>query len=249
MFSSVLLASALLPLVFALPHTRRDQVCGQYDVVTSKPYSLLANHWGMYEAYAGSQCSTLKTADGNAVAWTTQWSWSGGDGIKSFSNIQLDEGLNRQLSAINSMPSTWHWSQSSTGKVVSDVAYDLFTSYTAGGSNANEVMIWLANFNAGPIAYEYDASGHAVPIAKNLNIAGHTWNLYQGSNGSNTVYSFLPVSGKIKAFSGDIYGFFKHLMDTGYISDSQYLVRAQAGTEATSGTATLATSYYELSIN
>ena len=58
---------------------------------------------------------------------------------------------------------------------MADVAYDLFTSHTAGGSNVNEVMIWLANFNAGPIAYEYGQDGQAVPTARNLAIAGNNW--------------------------------------------------------------------------
>lgn len=59
--------------------------------------------------------------------------------------------------------------------MVADVTYDLFTSYTAGGSNVNELMVWLANFNAGPISYEYNEYGQAIPIASNLAINGHTW--------------------------------------------------------------------------
>jgi xyloglucan-specific endo-beta-1,4-glucanase len=73
------------------------------------------------------------------------------------------------------LQSTWHWSQSNTGEVVADVAYDLFTSNTAGGSNVNEIMIWLANVNSGPISAVYNAAGHAVPIVKNISIEGHTW--------------------------------------------------------------------------
>lgn len=68
----------------------------------------------------------------------------------------------------------------------------------------NEIMIWLANFNAGPISSAYNSSGQPVPVASGISLAGHTWNLYSGSNGANNVFSFLPASGTITSFSGDI---------------------------------------------
>ncbi|KAJ8455408.1 hypothetical protein ONZ51_g12472 [Trametes cubensis] len=147
------------------------------------------------------------------------------------------------------MPSTWKWSQSTSGSIVADVAYDLFTSNTAGGSNVNEIMIWLANFNAGPISSQYGSDGKPVPVASNLSIAGHTWNLYSGSNGANAVFSFLPTSGTITSFSGDIKAFLDYLTQHEGVSTSQYLVTAQAGTEPTSGSATLTTSAYSLVVN
>ncbi|KIJ62250.1 glycoside hydrolase family 12 protein [Hydnomerulius pinastri MD-312] len=247
---SVAAALLLIPFVSATPVQQRSTtVCGQYDTVAAGQYSLLTDLWGESGATSGSQCSTLDSVSGTTVSWSTTWTWTGGTGVKSFSNIQLDDGINQQLSAISSMPSTWDWSQSSTGTVVADVAYDLFTSTTASGSNVNEIMIWLANYNAGPISSEYNSSGDPVPIESNLSIAGHTWDLYSGSNGSNEVYSFLPTSGTITSFSGDIYEFLSYLVDNEGVSSSQYLTTAQAGTEATSGTATLTTTAYSLTIN
>jgi len=73
------------------------------------------------------------------------------------------------------LQSYWYWSQDGTGEVVADVAYDLFTSYSPGGSNVNEIMIWMANINAGPISAVYNAEGHAVPIATGISLAGQTW--------------------------------------------------------------------------
>ncbi|KAI0635198.1 concanavalin A-like lectin/glucanase [Trametes polyzona] len=223
--------------------------CGQWDVVPAGPYSLLLDLWGKDGATSGSQCANLVSLNGNTVAWKTTWQWTGGSGVKSFTNIQLNEGINKQLSAIKSMPTTWKWSQSASGSIVADVAYDLFTSNTAGGSNVNEIMIWLANFNAGPISYQYGADGKPVPVASNINLAGHTWNLYNGSNGANVVFSFLPTSGTITSFSGDIKEFLTYLTQHQGVSSSQYLVTAQAGTEPTSGSATLTTSAYSLAIN
>lgn len=69
-------------------------------------------------------------------------------------------------------------------------------------------MIWLANFNAGPISAAYSSSGQPVPAAANITLAGHSWNLYSGSNGANNVFSFLPANGTITSFSGDLKVFF-----------------------------------------
>ncbi|KAH8103392.1 glycoside hydrolase family 12 protein [Cristinia sonorae] len=223
--------------------------CGDWDVVQAGPYSLLADLWGAGGATSGSQCSNLISLNGNTLSWQTTWNWVGGNGVKSFSNIQLNQGINKQLSAIKSIPTTWQWSQSTTGAIVADVAYDLFTSNTAGGSNVNEIMIWLANFNAGPISAVYNSDGTPKPAASNVNIAGHAWNLYSGSNGANNVFSFLPVSGTITSFSGDIKQFLDFLTKNQGVSTSQFLVTAQAGTEPTKGSATLTTSAYSLVIN
>jgi xyloglucan-specific endo-beta-1,4-glucanase len=71
--------------------------------------------------------------------------------------------------------STWSWSYSMSGSVVANVAYDLFTASTPTGSNVNEIMIWLANYNAGPISSAYNSDGTPKAAASNLNLAGHTW--------------------------------------------------------------------------
>ncbi|KAF5309995.1 hypothetical protein D9619_010407 [Psilocybe cf. subviscida] len=222
--------------------------CGQWDTVAVGSYSLVLDQWGKSGASSGSDCAQLASLSGSTVAWKTTWNWNGGNGVKSFTNMQLNANLNKQLSAIKSMTSTWKWSQSSSGTVVADVAYDLFTSNTAGGSNVNEIMIWLANYNAGPISAAYNSDGTPKPAASNLSIAGHTWNLYSGSNGSNKVFSFLPTGSAITSFSGDINLFLKYLTANQGVSTSQFLITAQAGTEATSGSATLTTSAYSLVI-
>ncbi|OCH89178.1 glycoside hydrolase family 12 protein [Obba rivulosa] len=244
----------LLPLLAAALPSPRASVdtsahCGQWDTVSASPYSLLLDLWGESGATAGSQCAHITSLSGSTIAWQTNWTWTGGSGVKSFSNIQLDDGINQQLSAISSMPTTWEWSQSASGTVVADVAYDLFTSTSAGGSNVNEIMVWLANFNAGPISATYNAQGQPVPVASSVSIAGHTWNLYSGSNGANNVFSFLPTSGTVTSFSADLFDFLAYLVENEGVSSSQFLTTAQAGTEATSGTATLTTSAYSLVIS
>ena len=69
----------------------------------------------------------------------------------------------------------WDWSYSTSGTIVADVAYDLFTAGTPSGANLNEIMIWLANYNAGPISAQYNASGDPVPIASGIKIGSYEW--------------------------------------------------------------------------
>lgn len=69
----------------------------------------------------------------------------------------------------------WYWSHSPSTDVVADVAYDFFTSTSPGGAPVNEMMIWLANFNSGPIAFDYDYLGAAQPVANSISLAGHKW--------------------------------------------------------------------------
>ncbi|CAK5262153.1 unnamed protein product [Mycena citricolor] len=252
--SFVLLATAPIALSTPVPAELAAAIdtsshCGQYDAVNVGPYTLYLDQWGLGSGVTGSDCASLTSLSGTTIAWKAVWTFNtASGGIKSFTNINVNTGLNKALSAIKTMPSTWKWSQS-TSSVVADVAYDLFTANNAGGANVNEIMIWLANFNAGPISASYNAQGQPVAVATNLSIAGHTWNLYFGSNGSNNVYSFLPTSGTITSFSGDLNLFFKYLTANRGLSTSQVLVTAQGGTEATSGSATLTTSAFSLVVN
>jgi xyloglucan-specific endo-beta-1,4-glucanase len=77
---------------------------GQYDSVNTGQYSLLNNLWGESDAASGSQTSQITSMKGSTIAWKTNWTWTGGTQVKSFANIQLNTGINQQLSAISSMP-------------------------------------------------------------------------------------------------------------------------------------------------
>ncbi|THH03304.1 hypothetical protein EW145_g6363 [Phellinidium pouzarii] len=223
--------------------------CGQWDTVSAGSYELLLDQWGISGA-SGSQCGQISSLSGSTIAWKTNWTWSGGSGVKTFTDIQLNTGIGAQLSTISSIPTTWDWSYSLSSGAVADVAYDLFTADSPTGANVNEIMVWLANYNAGPISAHYGSDGKPVPVASDLNISGQSWNLYFGSNGANNVYSFLPSSGSaITSFTGDINDFLTYLTSNQGVSTSQFLKTAQAGTEPTSGTGTLITSKYSLVIN
>lgn len=77
--------------------------CGQWDTVTAAPYELLLDQWGISGA-SGSQCGHIASLSGSTIAWTTNWTWNGGSGVKTFTDIQLNQGVGTQLSKIESMP-------------------------------------------------------------------------------------------------------------------------------------------------
>ena len=93
--------------------------CGQWDTVTAGPYTLFVNLWGAGGATSGSQCSRVVSQSGNNIAWTTQWSWNGGNGVKSFSNVQQNNGVGRTLAQISSIPVSFHF-----------FPFDLFRKFT-----------------------------------------------------------------------------------------------------------------------
>jgi xyloglucan-specific endo-beta-1,4-glucanase len=77
--------------------------CGQWDNITSGVYSLLNDQWGI-NGVSGSQCSNWVSLSGTTAAWKTTWTWGAGSGgVKTFANLQLNAGLNKQLKNIKSI--------------------------------------------------------------------------------------------------------------------------------------------------
>jgi xyloglucan-specific endo-beta-1,4-glucanase len=152
-FAAVASTMALLATASPTPATltRRADMCGDWDNVVTGDYTLYNNLWGKGAATSGSQCTTLDSKSGSVIKWHSSWSWAGGkNSIKSFPNVVVKTNA-VQISKIKAIPSAWSWSYSGTG-LTADVAYDLFTSDSAGGAEKYEMMIWLANINAGPIS-------------------------------------------------------------------------------------------------
>lgn len=223
------------------PLDKRATFCGQWDSQTVGNYIVYNNLWGESSG-TGSQCTTVDSISGNTLAWHTSWSWSGGQySVKSYANAVVSF-TKKALSSISSIPSTWKWTYTGSN-MVADVAYDMFTSSSASGSAEYEVMIWLAALGgAGPI------SSTGSPIAT-VTIAGTSWKLYKGPNGSMTVFSFV-ASSSVASFSGDLKAFFSYLISSQGLSSSQILQSIGAGTEPFVGSnAVLTTSAYSCSVN
>lgn len=151
-------------------------LAGQWDSAQTDEYILYINQWGKDNADSGEACGALTSESGDSVGWTTNWTWSGGEGVKSYTNINARNNLNLQLSAISSIKSSWTFTQETSGSPLTvNVAYDLFTSSTSAGTNEYEIMIWLDNIGAGPISYTYSAEGNPTPVAEGLELEGKTW--------------------------------------------------------------------------
>ncbi|KAK2049967.1 family 12 glycosyl hydrolase [Colletotrichum somersetense] len=219
--------AALPALALASPTSmvgkRATTFCDQWGSAVTGTYTVYNNLWGASSG-TGSQCTTLTGLSGGSLQWSTEWSWSGGPySVKSYANAVVNVNK-KALSAINSIPSTWNWSYSGTG-IVANVAYDLFTSPTASGSAQYEIMIWLGALGgAGPI------SATGSPVARPT-VAGRAWNLYKGTNGQMTVFSFVASGGSVQSFSGDLKAFVTYLVGSQGLPASQILQSIGAGTE------------------
>jgi len=149
-------ASTLAALASATPTpssllTRATELCGDWDNVVVQDYTLYNNLWGKGSATSGSQCTYLDGSSGSTIKWHSTWSWAGAQyNVKSYPNVVV-KSQQVPISKIKSIPTKWSWSYTGTG-LVTNVAYDLFTSDTAGGAEKFELMVWLANINAGPIS-------------------------------------------------------------------------------------------------
>ncbi|WP_245456665.1 GH12 family glycosyl hydrolase domain-containing protein [Rhizobium hidalgonense] len=162
-----------------------------------------------------------------------QWSvWSdqpNTDGIKSYPHQALDIG--KPLSVINALTSSFNQEVPVGGAW--DTVYDIWDS-----SRQNEIMLWTdytgnsdGSGNVKPISYRYDRYGAAVPLYRNVNVGGATWNVFTGSNGHNVI-SLLCTS---KSDSGtvDIKSILEWLKSKGYFGDI-HVGSVQYGVEITS---------------
>ncbi|EHK97343.1 putative xyloglucan-specific endo-beta-1,4-glucanase A [Glarea lozoyensis 74030] len=94
---------------------RATTMCGGWGTVPTAGFTVYHNNWGAGAATSGSQCTTFNSVSAaKSFSWSTSWSWAGGNvNVKSYSNVAL-ENVNKKLSAITSIPSTWTWSFQST---------------------------------------------------------------------------------------------------------------------------------------
>lgn len=113
MKSFALAPAVLAGLALATPTPTIDKrattFCGQWDSLQTGSYIVYNNLWGQ-DAGTGSQCTTVNSLSGSSVAWSTSWSWSGGDyNVKSYANAVVQTSA-KQISAISSIPTTWKYS-------------------------------------------------------------------------------------------------------------------------------------------
>jgi xyloglucan-specific endo-beta-1,4-glucanase len=80
---------------------------------------------------------------------------------------------------------------------------------------------------ADALAGSYGADGKPVPVTS-VTLAGTTWSLYKGPNGSTTVFSFIADS-EVEDFKGDLKKFLHYLVMHQGLPKTQFLTSIGAG--------------------
>jgi Glycosyl hydrolase family 12 len=156
-----------------------------------------------------------------------------------YGNCSPGTNLPRQMSAINSVPTSI--SDTYVGDAVYDASYDIWLDPTpkTTGVNQTEIMIWL------------NRVGSVQPVGSQTGSAtvdGTNWAVWQGNNGSNNVISFVAPSAMSSA-SLNVKDFIGQAINVGLATDSWYLTSVQAGFEPWENGAGLAVNSFSASVN
>ena len=107
--SLVLFTRSLAAPTDALAPRAGPSSCNQYETLSSGPFTLQTNQWGASTG-TGSQCVTIDSVRGNAIAWTTSWQWAKNpNNVKAFPNVQATSFASKPLSQYRSIQTTWQW--------------------------------------------------------------------------------------------------------------------------------------------
>lgn len=169
------------------------QSSDQWGTWTNGGYTLYNNIWG---SGAGSQ-SIWANSYSN---WGVTANHPNTGGVKSYPNATRN--VNRNLSAINSLTSSFNVTVPSSGAYAS--AYDIWAN-----NHAYEIMLWMNK--TGPV-------GPLGSLQTTATVGGHTWQIYRGSNGANEVFSFIRTS-NTNSGTVDVLAVLNWIRTAGWYSD------------------------------
>ncbi|MGW3136810.1 GH12 family glycosyl hydrolase domain-containing protein [Streptomyces sp. NPDC001139] len=218
-------------------------ICEQYGSTTIQGrYVVQNNRWGT----SATQCITVTNsgfriaqADGSVPTNGGPKSYPSVFNGCHYTNCSPGTNLPARLSSISSAPSSISYSYVSNA--VYDAAYDIWLDPTprTDGVNRTEIMIWLNH--TGPVQPVGSQTGTA-------SVAGRSWQVWSGNNGSNDVLSFVAPSA-IDSWSFDVMDFLRQAVSRGLAQDSWYLTSVQAGFEPWQNGAGLAVTSFSSSVN
>ncbi|KAH7381383.1 concanavalin A-like lectin/glucanase domain-containing protein [Phaeosphaeria sp. MPI-PUGE-AT-0046c] len=210
-------------------------LCSQYAYHAENGYEILNNLWGKDTATSGSQCTYFDGSVGNAIKWSSTWTWQGGqDNVKSYVYAGKILTKGQIVSKVKSMPTSLQWKYD-VNNMRCNVAYDIFTAADPNHVNSSgdyEIMIWLGRFGG-----VWPISQAGAPIAQ-VTISGYKFDLYFGYNGAMKVYSFVTTTpnSPYTSFNSDVKLFVDYLVQNQqYPASTQNLIVYQVGTEAFTG--------------
>lgn len=236
--------ASLVALLVAGPAAQADtQLCEPYATTTIQgQYVVQNNRWGT----SATQCITvtdsgfrITQADGNASTSGPPNSYPSIFTGCHYTVCSPGTSLPRQISSIGSAPSSISFSY--VDNAVYDAAYDIWLDPQPkqDGVNQTEIMIWLNR--VGPIQPIGSPTGY-------VNLAGQSWEVWTGSNGSNNVISFVAPSA-LSGIGFDVLDFVRETINRGMADYSWYLTSIQAGFEPWQGGVGLAVNSFSASVN
>ncbi|KAF2224685.1 concanavalin A-like lectin/glucanase domain-containing protein [Elsinoe ampelina] len=220
--------------------------CGRPNdslVIRGTPWIVFSMNYN-YQQITGSACTGYKGVTGSGadqkIQWNSTWDIKADKPnlVKGYSFIGLTQNLRNRLSAIASIPSTYHWIRTNQTLYKGNVVYDFMTSDTQGdetSSQAQELMLWL-RYEGGQVPIGWSEGPRAT-----VSLYGKDgWELYQGKNADTgiTVSSLLaPRDNQYWGyFEGDIKEWLLAMSRQGIFSEETYVNVGNAGMEPFYGT-------------
>ncbi|MFC3504726.1 cellulose binding domain-containing protein [Micromonospora krabiensis] len=218
-------------------------ICEQYgSTVIGNRYVVQNNRWGT----SAQQCINV-TSTGFEI--TTQNGSNPTNGAPTaypsvffgchYTNCSPGTNLPIQVGQISSATSSISYRYVSGATY--NASYDIWLdpSPKTDGVNQMEIMIWL------------NRQGSIQPIGSPVGtatLAGRTWEVWRGSNGSNNVISYVAPS-PISSLSFSVLDFIADVRNRGAITNSWYLTSIQAGFEPWQGGVGLAVTSFSAAVN
>ncbi|MFF6813689.1 cellulose binding domain-containing protein [Streptomyces sp. NPDC012403] len=245
LFATLLTALAVVAALVTgtAPAQADTTICEQYGSTTIQGrYVVQNNRWGT----SATQCVTatdtgfrVAQADGSVPTNGAPKSYPSVFNGCHYTNCSPGTALPARISGITGAPSSISYGYVSDA--VYNASYDIWLDPTprTDGVNRTEIMIWLNK--VGPI----QPIGSQVGTAT---VAGRTWQVWSGGNGSNDVLSFVAPSA-ISNFSFDVMDFVRETVARGMAQNDWYLTSVQAGFEPWQNGAGLAVNSFSSTIN
>ncbi|RQX06126.1 GH12 family glycosyl hydrolase domain-containing protein [Micromonospora inaquosa] len=241
--AGLLVASSLVAVALGGNASADTQICEQYgSAVIQGRYVVQNNRWGT----TAQQCINVTS---NGFEITTLNGSSPTNGAPTaypsvffgchYTNCSPGTNLPIQVSQISSATSSISYRYVSGATY--NASYDIWLdpSPKRDGVNQMEIMIWLNR--QGPI----QPIGSVVGTT---NLAGRTWEVWRGSNGSNNVISYVAQSA-ISSLNFSVLDFINDTRNRGAITNSWYLTSIQAGFEPWQGGVGLAVTSFSANVN
>jgi hypothetical protein len=209
-------------------------ICEQFGSTTSGDYRIMNNRWGT----SATQCINTTTSGFSIIQQDGIGNFSGAPTAYPaiylgchFGSCSPSTALPRQINTIGSAPGSISLSYPTTGSW--DAAYDIWLNVdnNTSGNQDTEIMIWLNRFTA---------AGNIQPIGSpvgTVTLAGRSWQVWVGNNGSNNVVSYLFQGSALTSFSFDVMNFISDTFSRGsqFGNTSWWLTSVQAGFEPWAG--------------